>query len=169
MLIKVKNQRNKIVYINPDHIILVEQSPLDPKEITIVMGPGLGVHITAEEFARLEPLLLNTPAPVAAVPAPSPVDPVDVDEAWWQNLFDLCSIWTHEPSLSQQEKAWEEIQEHIRTYAALPADVIAAYRDYVDVCAGKYTYATEKTALNRLGDTLKAYMPAAAHEESDNE
>jgi len=92
-LVKTVTNKGRVTYINPDKISVIDQSPIEPDVICMVVDSAT-IWITAAEFARIFPLLSDAPVPVQ-----TPALPSNVIESW--TAFDKAS-WDYEETDSPE-------------------------------------------------------------------
>lgn len=167
MLIKVNTTKHRVCYINPTHVILIDQSPVDPSEICVVVGTA-NIWITATEFARILPLLTDTPAPVVQVPRRVDYSIRLAPQDQIPNLLDIVIRMKKASDEFEEQEIYGELLEAI-AQCMIPADVVKAYHHIRGCEQGRYTYVTEEkiNVIRRdLIDLLAKYIPT---EETDHE
>jgi len=106
-LVKTVTNKGRVTYINPDKISVIDQSPVEPDVICMVVDNAT-IWITAAEFARILPLLTDdTPAPVQALALPS-----NVIESW--GTFDRLSF--DEMGNENKSDEWGHARDMFLTY-----------------------------------------------------
>lgn len=166
MLIKINTSKHKVVYINPEYIVLAEQSPVDP-DICLQMNEGAKIWITPQEFARILPMLNAESNASQASAAPFPYKVVT---AW--KAFEAAGI-SHEiygdgsegQVLANFEHTRAMFLTHFGDYMealtdtpaaavvpALPADLIAAYENW-------RWHSSDEKIFDKMIDTLASYLP----------
>jgi hypothetical protein len=168
------------VILNPESIVLVTYDANDDM-YKIKCADATVYWVNADEYARLEPLLLNTPAPVAAVPAPSPVTIEHVKEYLYTFALQDCAASREIVRGVDVNGIAQDLIGMFRTStpaAALPANTIAAYRVFWEASmkheAARTSDEVERLfpamdmARNALIESISQHMPAVS-EEPDNE
>jgi hypothetical protein len=167
-----------VVYINPDKIIDAGPNSQDTAWFIDLGDADHRYTVTSDEWLRILPLL-NTPAPVAAVPVPSPVESTSLflSEEWHSKYRALIRKWAVADLVSDQSREYEivsqrcyqDLVDHSRyTPSTLPTDVITAYQRLKDVRSGKYTYSTsDHRVMIEFENVMDAYMPAASEESAE--
>lgn len=154
-LIKIQTAKRSHELINTEFVSRVTVYGLDLGACIWMNGDDEGISVDHAEWSKIEPLLTGE------TPAPSPIDPPHVDEAWWSLFNNLLTDIVQGIAVYDRVK---EITHHVSTYRGLPDDVIAAWRKAQHVHP-----VSLRDRLIDLDEVVAKYIPTAIEEGDGNE